>query len=197
MGMSWWTRRPRRRDPFDWIEDEFFGRSFFDRSDFFREFDESMRQMREEMNRLFEKARRGELKTPEEGGPYVYGWSMRMGPDGIPHIEEFGNIRGIASGMREGLPGGREPLVDVQETDKQVIVTAELPGVDKSDINLETTENSLGIRVDTEKRKYYKDIDLPVTVKPESAKAKYNNGVLEVVLDKSGPARKGKKIEIE
>jgi HSP20 family molecular chaperone IbpA len=34
-------------------------------------------------------------------------------------------------------------------------------------------------------------------VKPDSAKAKYNNGVLEVVLEKSGPARKGKKIQIE
>jgi len=195
--MSWWTRRPRRRDPFDWIGDELFGRDFFERSDWLREFDDSFRQMREEMGRLFEKARRGELKPPEEGGPYVYGWSMRMGPDGVPHIEEFGNVKGLTSATREGLPSGREPLVDVQETDKEVIVTAEIPGVEKEQINLDTTEKSLGIRVDTEKRKYFKDIDLPVPVRPDSAKAKYNNGVLEVILEKSGPARKGKKIQIE
>ena len=194
--MSWWRRRRDRfPSPFDWIEDEFFGRGFY--SDFFREFEESFRRMAEDMNTLFEKARRGELKSPEKGGPFVYGWSFRIGPDGVPHFEEFGNVKGLVSGAKEGLPVGREPLVDVNETDKQIRVTAELPGVDKSDIELETNEDSLVIRVDTEKRKYYKEVDLPAPVNPDSAKATYNNGVLEVVFDKRTPERKGKKIQVQ
>jgi len=196
--MSWWDkrRRDRPRDPYDWFEDEFFGRGFLRPSEFLREFDESFRQMREEMNRIMEKARRGELKSPEEGGPYVYGWSIRMGPDGVPHVEEFGNTLGLEAGLRQGLPGGREPLIDVIENDKQIKVTAELPGVEKKDIDLETTENDLTIRVDTERRKYYKKVDLPAPVKPDSASATYNNGVLEVTLDKEAPSRKGRKVQI-
>jgi HSP20 family protein len=164
---------------------------------FFREFDDSFRRMREEMNELFERARKGELESPEKGGPYVYGWSMRMGPDGVPHIEEFGNTKGIPPAFRSGLPSGREPLVDVIETESEVKVIAELPGVEKSDVDLETTEKRLAIKVDTERRKYYKDVDLPTHVDVESAKANYNNGVLEVVLTKKAKEPEGTKIDIE
>ena len=196
--MSWWPKRRRDlRDPFDLLEDGFLGRGFFRPSEYLRDFDQSFRQMREEMDSIIEKARRGELESPEEGGPYVYGWSMRVGPDGIPHVEEFGNTKGIASGSMEGLPAGREPLVDVLETEDQVKVTAELPGVEKKDVNLETTEHNLTITVSTEKRNYYKNVDLPVSVKADSAKATHNNGVLEVCLDKQAPEKKGKKIQID
>jgi len=192
--MSWFPRRRRdRRDPFDWIMDEDWpiGRGFM------REYDESFRQMREEMNRIMEKARKGELESPENGGPYVYGWSMRVGPDGVPHVEEFGNTKAMPSTFKQGLPSGREPLVDVMETDDNVKVIAELPGVDKGDVDLEITESNLIIKVDTEKRKYYKNVDLPATVDSESVAAKYNNGVLEVTLDKKSPEKKGKKIQID
>lgn len=196
--MSWWSRRrrDRSRDPFDWLEDEFFSRSPFHRG-YMSDFDEVFRRMREDMDNIVRKAREGELKSPEEGGPYVYGWSMRMGPDGVPHVEEFGNTRSLRTGTAPGLPTGREPLVDVIESDDQVKVTAELPGVEKSDVDLETMETSLVINVDTESRKYYKEVELPVSVDPESAKASYNNGVLEVCLDKKVPEKRGKKIDIE
>ena len=194
--MSWWRRRrDRLPSPFDWMEDEFFGRGFY--SDFFREVEESFRRMAEDMNTVFEKARRGELKPPEKGGPFVYGWSFRIGPDGQPHFEEFGNVKGLGTGAPESLPMGREPLVDVNESDRQITVTAELPGVEKSDIELETGESSLVIRVDNEKRKYYKEVDLPAPVNPDSARATYNNGVLEVVFDKKTADKRGKKIQVQ
>jgi HSP20 family protein len=192
--MSWFPRRRRdRRDPFDWLMDEDwpFGRGFT------RDYDESFRQMREEMNRIMEKARKGELESPENGGPYVYGWSMRIGPDGVPHVEEFGNTKAMPSAFKQGLPSGREPLVDVMDTDENVKVIAELPGVEKSDVDLEINESNLIIKVDTEKRKYYKNVDLPATVDTESVIAKYNNGVLEITLDKKTPEKKGKKIQID
>jgi HSP20 family protein len=196
--MSWWPRRrrDRTRDPYDWFEDEFFGRGFLGR-DSFRDVDESFRQTREDMAKILDRARKGELQGAQNGGPYVYGWSLRVGPDGVPHFEEFGNTKGLKTGPAEGLPSGREPLVDVIEAETEVKVTAELPGVEKKDVELETTEESLTIKVDTEKRKYFKEVALPTTVKADSAKATYNNGVLEVGLEKKTQEQKGKKIDIE
>ena len=78
----------------------------------------------------------------------------------------------------------REPLVDVMETDDEVKVIAELPGVEKKDIKLYGTEDTLTISVDTAERKYYKKVELPSAVDAKSAKASYKNGVLEVRLKK-------------
>jgi len=72
-----------------------------------------------------------------------------------------------------------------------------VPGVKKEDIDLEVTENTLTIKVDTKDRKYYKEVELPCEVDPNSAKATYQNGVLDVELKKAKPKKAGKKIKIE
>jgi len=69
--------------------------------------------------------------------------------------------------------------------------------VDKKDIDLEITENTLTIKVDKDKRKYYKEVELPCEVDANSAKASYQNGVLDIELKKAKPKKKGKKISIE
>ena len=119
-------------------------------------------------------------------GPFVYGYSVKIGPDGKPQVREFGNIK---PGARLGRPRidikeKRAPLVDVMTTDGQVKVVAELLGVQKEDIKLHTTESSLTITVDTSQRKYHKEVKLPAKVNPEEAMASYKNGVLEVTLPK-------------
>lgn len=155
-------------------------RGFFD--DFFSDMDEEFRQMEENMAKVFEEAAKQSDKKPGPGGPFVYGFSMRVGPDGKPKIEEFGNVpgAGMLGSPEEG--GGREPLTDVIEGDKEVTVIAELPGIEKKDINLEVAEDSLTIDVDTAERKYHKNLKMPCQVKPDSSKASYKNGVLEVKL---------------
>jgi HSP20 family protein len=56
----------------------------------------------------------------------------------------------------------------------------------------------LTIRVDTEKRKYQKVVDLPEKVDPNSARASYKNGVLEVTLDKLAAGKpSGRQIKVE
>jgi HSP20 family protein len=135
-----------------------------------------------------------------EWGPFVYGYSMKIGPDGKPQIREFGNIK---PGARFGKPRidirkEREPLVDVMSTDGEVKVVAELPGVEKEDIKLHGTEDSLTISVDMPTRKYYKEVDLPDKVDPKDAKSSYKNGVLEVSLQKKREEKtEGEPIEIE
>ena len=147
-----------------------------------------------------------EKKLPDgriirEFGPFVYGYSMTIGPDGKPIIREFGNVKpSLKAGLR-GRPklevkDEREPLIDIM-VNSDVRVIAELPGVEKKDINLEATENTLTISVDTERYKYYKKIDLPAEIDPESAKASYKNGVLEVTLAKLKKKERGKGIKID
>jgi HSP20 family protein len=73
-----------------------------------------------------------------------------------------------------------------------------MPGVNKDDIELNADETSLEIKAEGENRKYYEVVSLPAEVIPDSAKARYNNGVLEVVFRKKHPRREDKrKIKID
>jgi HSP20 family protein len=136
--------------------------------------------------------------TAREFGPFVYGYSMKVGPDGKPKIREFGNVKP----RRNGLPHvqeEREPLVDIVETNGEIHVVAELPGVEKKDIKLSGTEDTLTMMVDTPQRKYFKEVSLPGKVRVREAKSQYKNGVLEVTLPKTkdGKPPRGEPISIE
>jgi len=106
----------------------------------------------------------------------------------------------------------RSPLTDIEETDKEVIVKFEIPGVDKKDIQLNVTEDKIEVRVEKKQeariekkgfyreernyRGFYRAMTLPSNVIPEKAKAKYKDGILEVIMPKS-ENKKRSKIEIE
>ncbi len=128
--------------------------------------------------------------TKREFGPFVYGYSVKIGPDGKPEINEFGNLRPSRQGPQ--VKEEREPLIDIVETNNEIQVVAELPGVDKTDIKLHGTEDSLTISVDTPQRKYYKEIALPAKVKVSEATSGFKNGVLEVTMPKASEERKSK-----
>ena len=72
----------------------------------------------------------------KQWGPFVYGYSMNIGPDGRPQIHEFGNIKPeIGMGRpRLDIKEKREPLADVMTANNEVIIVIELPGVEKKDI---------------------------------------------------------------
>jgi HSP20 family protein len=128
--------------------------------------------------------------TVRELGPFVYGYSMKIGPDGKPEIREFGNIKKSLQGPQ--VKEEREPLVDIVDTDSEIHVVVELPGVEKDEIKLHGTEDTLTISVDTPQYKYYKDVELPTKVKVKEAKSAYKNGVLEVTLPKVEGEKKPK-----
>lgn len=147
--------------------------SFFD---FFNldDFDEEIRRMFEDIDLKFD-----ELK---EGEPLVYGFNMRVGPDGKPTIQQFGNVKPTMKGPMK--TDSRQPLVDVIERENDITIIVELPGVDKSRIKLNTTERMLTISAPGEEADFFKELKLPAAVDPKSAKASYKNGVLEVCLEK-------------
>ena len=128
---------------------------------------------------LFEKVIRegmGSLK------PFIMGFSASPGQDGKIHLRPFGNINSNKDGSIK-LKQHREPLIDIVEKPTSIIVIAELPGVTREDIKISTNKQKLRIKVDNPDRKYYKEIDLPREILPDSAVARYNNGVLELTLD--------------
>ena len=90
----------------------------------------------------------------------------------------------------------REPLVDIIEGKNKIKIVAEIPGVSKKDINLDINDRQLKISTNSEK-KYHKVINFSNYVDPSSAKAIYNNGILEITLLKKDNSRKDKKINIE
>jgi HSP20 family protein len=122
----------------------------------------------------------------KQWGPFVYGYSMTIDPDGRPRIREFGNIKPKTSMGRPRLDmkEKREPLVDVIDFDNEVQVVIELRGVEKKDIKVQGAENSLIVLAETPHRKYYKNFRMPMKVDLKTAKSSYKNGVLEVTIQK-------------
>lgn len=109
-----------------------------------------------------------------------------------------------------GQDGGMR--VDIKETDKQIILEAEIPGVDKKDIRLELHDGVLTIAVDrdeqvVEEKAAYIRKERRATrlarsfhvdnVKEEDVKASYKNGILTVTLPKRKDGRKARSIEIQ
>ena len=177
-------RRNQSKDPFSNIDDMF--------REMEKMMDEELKNFTEKVPKEYVKERKlPDGSTVKELGPFVYGYSMKIGPDGKPEIQEFGNIKKSLKGTPQ-VKEEREPLVDIVETNEDVHVVVELPGVEKSDIKLHGTEDSLTISVDTPQYKYFKEVELPVKVRVKEANSSYKNGVLEVVLPKAEVSSKPK-----
>ncbi len=195
--MSWEEWFGRRRRPFA----------------FWQEIEEMMREMEREIERMFEKSMKEieemvpkdlvrEYKLPDgrvrrEWGPFVYGYSLTIGPDGKPVIREFGNVRPSFTGGRIALKEEREPLVDIMSSDDELKVIVELPGINKEDIKVTATEKTVNIRADNPERKYSKSIELTEEVDPTTARSTYKNGILEITFKKKGSKQEGFTIKVE
>ncbi|MEM3085394.1 MAG: archaeal heat shock protein Hsp20 [Nitrososphaerales archaeon] len=171
-------------------------------------------EMMKEMEKMFQESMKAfqgnfpsdlvrESKLPDgtirrEWGPFVYGYSVTIGPDGKPQIREFGNMQSLLD--KEGriaLKEGREPMIDIISSGAEIKVVAELPGVNKEDIQIRATENELILQTGGQGRKYYKEIDLPEIVDPNSARSTYKNGILEVTFKRKNKGDSGVSIRVE
>jgi HSP20 family protein len=121
----------------------------------------------------------GEIKLP--GGKAMYGFSVKIGGEGIPKLEHFGNI------VRETEKGPviekeREPVVDVHEEEDRIEVLAELPGVMEKTITHEIKDDVLILNAGGNGRKYCKEVQLPA--KASILKTSYKNGIYRLILIK-------------
>ncbi len=137
----------------------------------------------------------------KEYGPFVYGYSVKIGLDGKPVVREFGNMKPNTPGGEDKKPlslqEAREPLVDVIQEQEQIKVIAELPGVEKEDIQLFATEKTLTLDVTNPEHRYHKELELPFEVDEDSATSTYRNGVLETVIKRKRVRGSGRTIKIQ
>lgn len=127
--------------------------------------------------------------------------------------KEFDKIFSQISKQME-TSGIREPATDIAEKDNKIIVKVDMPGVKKEDIELVVNKDSISIKAERKefaeeskegffrRERSYKGYSvyrtLPVEVKPETAEAKYEDGVLTVEIEKAEEKeKKGKKVEVK
>ncbi len=104
-----------------------------------------------------------------------------------------------------GMAALRQPRVDILDLGNALQVVADMPGVQKDDIEINLTPDHLEIaaesKTETERTEeeytyrergyssYRRVLDLPTEVLPDRAEAKFTNGVLEVTMPKKEPTQ--------
>ena len=179
--MTWRDPDDEDRDDPRWLFRRWFSNFFSD--DMFRQMEEMMERMMEDMDQrpMFDSKDLEEfMRSPSGINPFVMGFSVRMGPDGKPVVQRFGNT--LPENERVGPTGTIEPLVDVLEEGDEIVVVAEVPGVGSDEISVQVKGRMLTIHADNPQRPYHKEIQLPADVKKGDARSSIRNGVLEVRL---------------
>jgi HSP20 family protein len=158
------------------------------KKDFFEDFGSELFDNLEEMIEAL-------LEEMGESAPFVYGFSIIHRPGEDPELREFGNVPEYSSNEENLFASEtRDPLIDIFESEELLHVLAEFPEVKKENFLLHATSQNLEIRV-LGSSEYSEDVELPVRVDPNSAKASYKNGVLEITFRRF-PEEKPVEIEI-
>jgi HSP20 family protein len=161
-----------------------------------------------------------QMGSPRRGGGYALG--LPLTPAEFLRMNPFSLMRRMTEELDRafgGSDGGDQverawaPVIEVMQRDKNYVVRAEIPGLNPNDVKLEITddaitiqgerkfekeENKGGIHV-TERRygRFYRAIPLPEGAKAEEAQARYENGVLEVIVPTEGQRSKSREIPIQ
>jgi HSP20 family molecular chaperone IbpA len=78
-----------------------------------------------------------------------------------------------------------EPLLDVIESHGEIIVVAEFAGFNKDSLKIRVDRHRLTLRAQDLDRRYYKSLNLPKRVIPNTIRTTCKNGVLEIQLKKA------------
>jgi HSP20 family protein len=117
------------------------------------------------------------------------------------------------------IPGERQagtvmmPKIDISETDEELKIRAELPGVSEKDIEVVLNEDILTIRAEREferkedKEDYHlvemsygtfqRSLQLPYRVDPNQVQARFENGVLDIAVPKAKALQRSNRIEVQ
>ncbi|MFQ6010555.1 MAG: Hsp20 family protein [Nitrososphaerales archaeon] len=143
----------------------------------------------EEMERDFEIVLRGTLDSQDKfEKPLYYGFSVQIDDDGHPVVQTYGNTGVNEEGTREPI---YEEILDREKGQTRIVV--ELPGIEKEDLELNCTEDTAGIKASRGERRYSSTIALKEKVEPDTASAKYRNGVLDITFSLKGKDNKGQR----
>ncbi|MDG7011360.1 MAG: Hsp20/alpha crystallin family protein [Nitrososphaerota archaeon] len=153
-----------------------------------------LRDMLDELDKYFEDFEKDIENTvrdaffgrDRESKPFVAGFTFNMGPEGKPSVQMFGNSALRRDGFRSPI---NEQVVDEKNGVLRAIL--EMPGVEKEDINVDSTEESAVVTAERGEKRYRAELSLRARVKPESGKAEYRNGMLEISFSLKDKPNKG------
>ena len=112
----------------------------------------------------------------------VYGFTINTAGGGSPKVETFGNIRKTPEGPR--VDEEREPITDIFDEETEIMIIAEMPGVEQNEIKIDLKEDILEITAVSKTRTYRKELLLPVKTNLENVSHKFINGILEIKIKK-------------
>jgi len=91
-----------------------------------------------------------------------------------------------------------EGTMSYEDREKDIVFTIDMPGVSKKDIDINIEDHSITVKAENGgKRKYNYSRKFKPAVDPDSAKATFTNGVLDITVTKTESTPTGKKIEIK
>jgi HSP20 family protein len=158
-----------------------------DSDDLFDDIDDLLDQVEEEIQELMTSFKKNSSALFRR--PFIKGFSLEF-DEGKPVFRTFGDL--------DVRRMDREPLVEQSLKGDNLNIIVELPGVEKENIQLQLTERELALEAKSEDRVYKTQVQLREAVEPESAKATYRNGILEVRMKLRGNDNKGyKQITVE
>ena len=136
-----------------------------------------------------------EVKGNSNSGPLFYGYTMTVGPDGKPSVQEYGNVKPD----QPHISDAREAIVDtiVDEKEKVVKLIAEMPGVEKTDVKILFDKNVVDITAEHGEKKYHCKVPLQHKVDENSGKATYKNGILQLIFKLVVEKQTSKRVEVE
>ena len=112
----------------------------------------------------------------------VYGFTINTAGGGSPKVETFGNIRKTPEGPK--VNEEREPITDLFDEKDEIVIIAEMPGIEESDLKIDLKEDILEILAASKSRTYRKELLLPVKAVSENLTHKFTNGILEIRIKK-------------
>lgn len=118
----------------------------------------------------------------KKGMKGVYGFTINTAVGGAPKVETFGNIKKTPEGPR--VDEEREPITDIFDEKEEIVVIAEMPGVEENDIKIALKEDILEILAVSKHRTYRKELLLPAKGNRSSLQHKFTNGILEIRIKK-------------
>ncbi|MEI6888009.1 MAG: Hsp20/alpha crystallin family protein [Bacteroidales bacterium] len=118
----------------------------------------------------------------KKGMKGVYGFTINTAGGGSPKVETFGNIKKTPEGPK--VDEEREPITDLFDEKNELVIIAEMPGIEETDIKIDLKEDILEISAISKTRSYRKEMLLPVKASKQNLKHKFTNGILEIRIKK-------------
>jgi len=153
----------------------------------------NLKDMLDELDRYFEEfendvqdaVRQRLSSTKVFSRPFMAGFQMRVGPEGKPSIQFFGDNPTQGDSFRSPLT---EQVVDEKAGTLRMVM--DMPGVEKGDIENTAAEESVAVKAERGPRKYRAEASLRAKVDQDTGKAEFKNGVLEISFSLRDKANK-------